>query len=175
MSDLIITPRTRVHDLLESYPQLETVLIEFAPAFRKLRNPVLRRTVGKIATLQQAAAVGQVAVEDLINRLRREVGQDIYGEASSTLYRMEQPDWYAAGKVSGGLDARSMLAAGEHPVAQVLADLNDLAPDSLYKLTAPFLPAPLIDKAISLGFEHWVRKIDEDQFEVYFRRSPVAS
>ena len=77
MSELVITPKTKVFDLLEAYPQLEEVLIDFAPPFKKLRNPVLRRTVGKIATLQQAASVGQVPVEDLINRLRKEVGQDL--------------------------------------------------------------------------------------------------
>ncbi len=37
----------------------------FKLAFKKLKNPVLKRTVAKIATLQQAATVGNVKVEDL--------------------------------------------------------------------------------------------------------------
>jgi len=46
-----------------------------------------------------------------------------------------------------------MLAAGEHPINQVIADLNHLETGKIYELKAPFLTAPLIDKATSLGFE----------------------
>ena len=73
---LIISPKTKVLQLIETYPQLEDVLINYVPAFKKLKNPILRKTVAKIATLQQAAVVGNVKVEDLINLLRKEVGQD---------------------------------------------------------------------------------------------------
>ena len=31
--DLIITPKTKVYDLLEAYPDLEDVLIGYVPAF----------------------------------------------------------------------------------------------------------------------------------------------
>ncbi|MFI4941789.1 MAG: DUF1858 domain-containing protein [Burkholderiales bacterium] len=51
-----ITPATKVADLLESWPELEEVLIAQAPAFRRLRNPVLRRTVARVATLEQEAS-----------------------------------------------------------------------------------------------------------------------
>ena len=64
METLIISPKTKVLQLIETYPQLEDVLIEFAPAFKKLKNPVLCKTVARIATLQKAAAVGNVKVED---------------------------------------------------------------------------------------------------------------
>ena len=37
-----ITPETKVGEMLEAYPQLEEVLLEISPTFRKLRNPVLR-------------------------------------------------------------------------------------------------------------------------------------
>ena len=49
MAGLIISPKTKVLQLIETYPQLEDVLIEYAPAFKKLKNPVLRKTVAKIA------------------------------------------------------------------------------------------------------------------------------
>jgi hypothetical protein len=44
-----IGPETTVGALLEAYPELERVLMEMAPAFAKLRNPVVRRTVAKVA------------------------------------------------------------------------------------------------------------------------------
>lgn len=168
MSDLIITPKTKVLQLIESYPQLEDVLIEYAPAFKKLKNPVLRKTVAKIATLQQAAAIGNVKVEELINRLRKEVGQNLVSTESSTSYATKKPDWFDEDRVEKEFNASEMLAAGEHPVNQVMADLKKLEKDKIYKLIAPFLPAPLIDKATSLQFKHWVEKIDGQNFNVYF-------
>ena len=168
MNELIITPKTKVLQLIETYPQLEDVLIEYTPAFKKLKNPVLRKTVAKIATLQQAAAVGHIKVEDLINRLRKEVGQDLFAGSSSTAYTVHKPDWFAENLITIEFNAREMLAAGEHPVNQVMADLRNLEPGNIYKLTAPFLPAPLIDKATSLKTKHWIDKQSEEEYYIYF-------
>ena len=170
-SELIITPKTKVLQLIESYPQLEDVLIEYVPAFKKLKNPVLRKTVARIATLQQAASIGNVKVEDLINRLRKEVGQDNFSESAGNDYNYHQPVWFDEKKIDTKFDVREMLAAGEHPVNQVIADLNKMQPGSIYKLIAPFLPAPLIDKASSLQAEHWIVKENEGVFVIYFYKT----
>jgi hypothetical protein len=172
MSQLIITPKTKVLDLIENYPELEAVLIAYAPAFKKLKNPLLRKTVARITSLQQAAAVGNVKVEDLVNRLRQGAGQDLISDVNETVYHTKKPRWFAEDRIASGLDARDMLAAGEHPVNQILADLKVLEPGKIYKLTAPFVPAPVIDKASSLQFDHWIEKIGEEEFNVYFMFQP---
>lgn len=165
---LIITPKTKVLELIEFYPQLEDVLIGYVPVFNKLKNPVLRKTVARIATLQQAASVGNVKVEDLINVLRKGVGQDMFTEGSGIIYNTQKPNWFNETLIAKELDARYMLSQGEQPVAQVMADLTQMEPGSIYKLIAPFLPAPLIDKATSLGIIHWLVKQGEEMFLVYF-------
>lgn len=167
---LIISPKTKVLQLLEAYPALEDVLIAYVPAFKKLKNPVLRNTVAKIATLQQAAAIGQVKVEELINLFRKEVGQDAIAVTDEVKLNSTKPDWYNEQRIVHSLDIRAMLNAGEHPVNQVIADLNKLKTDDIYELIAPFIPAPLIDKATSLNIAHWVDKKDEELYHVYFRR-----
>jgi hypothetical protein len=164
---LIITPKTKVLHLIEAYPQLEDVLIKYVPAFSKLKNPLLRRTVAKIATLQQAASIGNVKAGDLINLLRKEVGQELLNSTDDTLYNTKKPSWYNETLIEKEFDIREMLAAGEQPVNQVISDLNHLTAGRIYKLTSPFLPAPLIDKAISLKIDHWVLKAD-DLVLVYF-------
>ena len=60
---LVITPKTKVAELLSTYPELEDVLVDMAPAFKKLKNPVLRRTIARVTSLQQAASVGEVPVD----------------------------------------------------------------------------------------------------------------
>lgn len=168
---LIISPKTKVLQLIETYPHLEDVLIGYVPAFKKLKNPILRKTVAKIATLQQAAVVGNVKVEDLINLLRKEVGQDTIELASEVNYNTIQPDWFVDSKVTTVLDVREMLNAGEQPVNKVISDLNHLQVNEIYKVIAPFVPAPLLDKSLSLGIVHWIKKEDEELFIVYFKKT----
>jgi uncharacterized protein (DUF2249 family) len=165
---LIISPKTKVMQLIETYPHLEEVLINYVPAFKKLRNPFLKKTVAKIATLQQAAAIGNVKVEDLINLLRKEVGQDSISLAGDISYNTKQPEWYGKSKVKKELDIREMLNAGEHPVNQVMSELNNLESGEIFLVIAPFIPAPLIDKALSLELDYWVEKKNEELFNVYF-------
>ena len=170
MTETIIAPKTKVAELIDAYPQLEQVLIEYVPAFERLRNPVLRRTVARITTLQQAAAIGGVNVEDLINHLRTEVGQDLISGGAEEAYTTEQPGWFSKERVVAELDAKEMLEAGEQPVNQVIADLDALPRGDIYKLVAPFMPAPLVDKASSLGISHWVTQGDGQESVIYFCR-----
>jgi len=165
---IIITPKTKVLHLIEAYPELEQVLIDYVPAFEKLKNPVLRKTVGRVATLQQASSIGQVKIEDLINHLRNIVGQDLYSGGDETAYQTKQPLWYSPEKIWKKLDAAKMLEAGEQPVNQAIADLSQLPEGMIYEVDATFLPAPLIDKAKSLDFDHWLNKKNENSFLIFF-------
>ena len=171
---LVITPRTKVLQLLEAYPELEELLIDTIPAFEKLKNPVLRRTVARITSLQQAASIGNIKVEDLINTLRQAVNQDLTAETPDIQYVTIKPTWFKDESITMALDARAMLAAGDHPVTQVMADLATMETGAIYKLTAPFLPAPLIDKATSLGVDHWIDQQDEALFDIYFCKTASA-
>ena len=167
----IITPKTKVLELIEAYPHLEEILIKYVPAFSKLKNPLLRRTVAKIATLQQAASIGNVKTGDLINLLRKEAGQELMNTADDAIYNTKKPGWFDVALIEKEFDIREMLAAGEQPVNQVISDLNHLNKGKIYKLTSPFLPAPLIDKAISLKIDHWVLKDIENLVLVYFYKA----
>jgi len=171
---LIITPKTKVLQLIEAYPQLEEVLIKYVPAFSKLKNPLLRRTVAKIATLQQAAGIGNVKTGDLINILRKEVGQDLVNESDDKAYNTGKPGWYNEDMIEREFDIREMLAAGEQPVNQVISDLRNLSAGKIYRLTSPFVPAPLIDKATSLNIDHWVKKEDDLVIVFFHKNSDTA-
>jgi len=164
----MITPQSKILQVIEAYPKLEDVLISYIPAFEKLKNPVLRNTVARVTTLQQVASIGDVKVGDLINKLRKDVGQDLVAEGIDTAYNFSQPDWFGEELVENEFDAREMLSTGEQPVNQVMADLKGMPAGKIYKLVAPFLPAPLIDKAASLEIDHWVKKEKDDLFLIYF-------
>src|SRR5690554_5552037 len=167
---LVISPKTKVLLLIETYPELEDVLIEYVPAFKKLKNPVLRKTVAKIATLQQASVIGNVKIEELINTLRKAVGEDLISIEDNENYNTIKPEWFEESNILHSIDIREMLNRGEQPVNQVITELTNLSKGEIYKVISPFIPAPLIDKASSLEIKHWIDKKEEEVFEVYFIR-----
>lgn len=169
---LLITPQTKVGELLTAYPEVEEVLISIAPAFKKLRNPVLLRTVARVTSLAQAARVGGVSVTDLVQRLRRAVGQPDFETASDETESggdfAPAPDWFDSKKVTRSFDARPMIDAGEQPIGRVLSDLDRLPPGEIYELVTPFEPAPLIDRAMSRGFKVYIRLVGSTEHRTYF-------
>jgi hypothetical protein len=70
---LTLTPKTTVHTLLKEYPFLLDFLVDYHPEFKKLANPVLRRTVGRMATLDTVATQGNVP----LNRLTDDIAAEI--------------------------------------------------------------------------------------------------
>jgi hypothetical protein len=167
-----ITPQTKVGALLDAYPELEEVLIGLVPAFEKLRNPVLRRTVARVTSLQQASLVGGIDLAMLIQKLRSAVG--VSGEPIDTAPEDQpgaRPDWCVADNIVGSLDARPLLEAGQQPIGTVMSEIEKLAVGKVFELTAPLLPAPLIDTAKSKGFEVWWSAGDSAEFVIFFHRS----
>ena len=70
---LTLTPKTTVHTLLKEYPFLLDFLAGYHPEFKKLTNPVLRRTVGRMATLDTVAEQGNVPLNQLTMDIADEV------------------------------------------------------------------------------------------------------
>lgn len=161
--NLMITPKTKVGELLEAYPALEEVLIEISPVFAKLKNPVLRRTVAKVATLQQAAIIGNMPVEDLVSRLRSEIGQSIGSEAVEVAGYLsaEPPEWFSSEKIAGHFDATKMINAGESPMNEILHRVKSLNEGEIFELITPFVPAPIIEMILERKYKVWVENKDQ--------------
>jgi len=154
MEKITISPKTRVGELLDSYPELESVLMDMSPAFEKLKNPILRKTVARVATLQQIAVVGKLKVEDIVNRLRKETGQS--GEESGTPdvdYMSDtQPDWFDKTKIALTLDATPIINSGGSPMNEILSNAGSLKSEEIFEIKTPFVPAPIIDMLKTKGF-----------------------
>lgn len=167
-----ITPDSKLGELLERWPRLEEVLVELSPHFRALRNPVLRRTVAKIATLRQVSSVSGVALGTLISTLRAGAGlaPAAFADEPGGGAR-PRPVWAAPEAAVRTHDARAAIAAGEHPMARVMADLAALRGAEVYALVTPFVPAPLVDLAREKGFDGWSDAEGDDLVRTFFRRT----
>ncbi|MHA1994635.1 MAG: DUF438 domain-containing protein [Candidatus Hodarchaeales archaeon] len=65
MSKLVLSEATKIMDVIDEYPFLTDVLVELDPILRRFKNPILRKTVGRRATLTD--------VSDMINKDLNEV------------------------------------------------------------------------------------------------------
>ena len=170
-----ITPDSRLGDLLERWPGLEDVLVELSPHFKALRNPVLRRTVAKVATLRQVSTVSAVPLGTLIERLRAGAGLAPLNVAvESGGAPADRPPWAAQAAVARTHDARAAIEAGEHPMPRVMADLAALGDGQVYQLVTPFVPAPLVDLARGKGFSSFSVIEAEGLVRTFFRKADAS-
>lgn len=153
---LDITPDTKVAELLKDYPELEDKLQQFSSAFAALKNPVLRRTVAKVTSLQQAAKVGGVSIIEMVDALRKEAGLSILEDIvvngnidSKDSVALIKPDM----PIVLSLDVRPIIDAGDHPKDAVLDMAQQLKENECMELISPFLPVPLIEALRKRGFK----------------------
>jgi len=173
--DRAITPSTKVADLLAHYPELEDVLIGMAPPFRKLKNPFLRRSVAKVASLRQAAAVARLPVGEVVNKLRAAVGQEaimVEEAGHDASYFTSQPDWFVPGAVVVSIDERESANTDEMPLKRVIQEATSLKEGQALELITTFLPAPGIDIMKAKGFRVWPVEEKSGLIRTYFSKPP---
>lgn len=169
--DFSITPATKVAALLEHYPELEDVLIGMAPPFKKLKNPLLRKSVAKVASLRQAAAVGRLSVKQMVNDLRLAVGQDpirIDPDDDAMNYYSPKPAWFDDTRLVTSIIEQEM-DQNTMPINALVKRANELATGEMIELITNFLPAPGIDLMKNKGYRVW--SVEQDGItKTYFAK-----
>ncbi|MFC1715846.1 DUF438 domain-containing protein [Candidatus Poribacteria bacterium] len=83
-----IAPSTKINDLLNAYPFLVDFLVAYNSQFGMLKDKVMRATVGKMATLEKVAGIGDVPVDTLIKDIIAEIEARKEGESSANNERV---------------------------------------------------------------------------------------
>lgn len=170
----MIRPEMRVSQLLDEHPELLGVLIEASPAFAKLKNPLLRRTMPRLVTLAQAARIGGLEPSTLVERLNRALGAETPRAEEASVGNESKlgtppPDWLAS-PVGFHLDVRPILAAGGEPFGAIMAATREVAPGQRLCLEAPFEPLPLYRVMQRKGFVAWCEQEGPEHYRVHFLR-----
>ncbi|MBB6276359.1 DUF1858 domain-containing protein [Porphyromonas circumdentaria] len=173
---LFITPETTVAELLEHYPGLEQRLLELSPAFAKLKNPILRRTVARITTLQRAAQVAGLNAVDMVNTLRRAVGEPLLEsesfKAAEEELLMRLPMELGSPEVTLRFDIRPLLERGEYPKTQLMERVKEMGYSDVLELIASFPPLPVIEILLGQGFQvSRAARSEDGALRYYVRRS----
>jgi len=164
----MITPDTKVAALLDAYPGIEEKLIALVPAFAKLRNPILRKTVAKVATLEQAAKVGGIPLRDLMRHLSEATGE---GSTAAEERHTGDANWVDTVRVVEEIDAETMLETGVHPIGRVRQAVAGLADGEAICLKSSFRPEPLLETMRRGGLRVYCEETAPGRHASYFARA----
>ncbi len=168
-----VNAATKIGALLDAHPELEAVLYQLSPEFRRLANPILRRTVARIATVAQAAQIAGLPVPEVVNALRRALGQPLSCNGEEPASDEPQPPWVTATEPVATLDAEAILGQGGTPVGEMAARLAAAEPGQVVVLHAPFYPAPLVEALRDKGHEVYARQNEAaGSWTVFARHAP---
>jgi hypothetical protein len=139
-----------------------------AAPFKNLKNPVLRKTVGKLATIEKVARIGNLEVLELLNMLRKEVGQAQLhlGVDSEVVWQEGEPQWIR-NEPQNIIDGSELLNRGEHPLQKVHQLMRESEKGDILLLKTNFKPIPLIEEMQKHNYEVY-HKTAADQADQHF-------
>ena len=167
-----ITLNTKISELLNDYDGMKDILIDINPKFKKLNNPILRRTIAKVASVKQAAIVGGMKPLELLNRLREAVGQEPLNEVYETDVDERdktKPTWTQK-EIKLTLDANEMLDNGLNPLAELYMEMKKIEDGDIILIKSDFQPEPLIDEYLKKGHEVYCEELNESSFLTYIKK-----
>jgi uncharacterized protein (DUF2249 family) len=176
--ELAIKPDQKVAAVLKEHPGLVDVFVAESAAFKRLRNPVMRRTFAHMVTIAQAARVGNVPLPRLLASLNRAVGvqvseaelADIAADDTSAPPAEAPPQWLAAAPVAAEIDARDMQKRGEDPFAVIMEGARNTHAGQVLRLRNTFQPEPLYGVLGKKGFVHWAEQLGPEDWSISFYR-----
>ena len=158
---LNINSQTKIGELLEVYPQLEDTLLALSPSFAKLKNPILRKTIGRIASLRQVADIGNIEIGELVNTLRKAIGEDTIDTSIPTENSSEmKPKWIDESELAITFDATEIIESGGNPMSEIIAQAKSLSHNQTMLLITPFKPIPILEILEVKNYQTWSYEVD---------------
>lgn len=173
----VVHPEMKVAEVLRRWPELLQVLVEASPAFQKLKNPLLRKTMPNLVTVAQAARMGGLEPEELVARLNRALGVEARPEVpigqAESLLGTPPPSWLSA-PVGFQLDVRPILERGGEPFQAIMAAAQEVEPGKRLVLEVLFEPIPLYKVLGKQGFLAWCERLGERHYRAHFYRQQLG-
>jgi uncharacterized protein (DUF2249 family) len=175
----VIRASDKVDAVLAREERLVDVLIEISPVFGKLRNPVLRRTMARLVTVEQAARIGGVDAAMVVRRLNEALG--IHDSEESVVpaappHAEAVPEFlraYPAERLVD-VDVRDDLRAGREPFRRIMDAARATPVGHVLRVRATFEPAPLYAVFAKRGWAHATERLADDDWRVWFHCEATA-
>jgi hypothetical protein len=83
---------------------------------------------------------------------------------------IQMPEWLDKAKIQITLDARPIIAAGDHPLQRVISECETLENGNIFEIITPFPPLPMVEKMGALGYRTFTETTDLGLYHTYFSR-----
>jgi hypothetical protein len=183
ISRLPIGPDQKISTILKEHPELLDVLVAQSPAFKRLTNPLMRKTFARMATVSHAAGVAGIPLADLLQTLNGALGVTptpvlgamLGGSPPGPVGSDQPPAWLGRATVVAELDAREMQHKGEDPFFVIQDTARTVPTGQAFRLRNTFQPFPLYAVLGAKGFAHWVEELGPDDWLITFYRERQVS
>lgn len=180
---MVIRKSDRVSTVLRSDESLIEVFVALSPAFERLRNPAMRKVMSRLVTIEQAARMASVDVDELVSRLNEggagvdvseprspcvadeaDASESSHGGAAACPAALEKIP--ADARVE--LDVREDLRNGQEPFSRIMAAHRDVPPGGAIRVRAIFEPVPLYAVMAKQGLAHHTEQLGPEDWSVWF-------
>lgn len=165
-----INAHTKIGELIKHNPAALDAIVSLSTRFHKLRNPVLRKLMANRTSIETAARMGGITVDDFFKSLvplgfkpGSAAVEKKSAQLPAFLLTIQQENVH-------DLDVRPLLSEGNDPLKQILKVISTIEAGHVLKLINSFEPVPLINLLQSKGFEAYAEHIDEELVNTYFYR-----
>lgn len=169
-----ISSKTKISVLIQENEAAIEVIASINKNFNKLRNPFLRKLLAPRVSIADAAKIGGVNVQEMLERLKG-IGFELDSEFDSGEPTQENSidnkSIHMKKDKVVDLDVRPILAGGEDPFKKIMAKLKTLNDGETLRIINTFEPIPLLNILKTKGYEYETERPENGVVHTYLQQS----
>ena len=169
---MIINSETRISKLIEVNRDTIDVISSINKHFSKLKNPILRKTLASRVTISDAARIGGVTVELMLEKLQS-IGFETSEQVNIELNKKNKTNNYIEMRKETiiELDVRPILAKGIDPFKSIMAELEKMADGNTLMIINTFEPIPLLNILKTKGYSYETERPENGVVHTYLEKT----
>ena len=168
---MVILGKTKIKEMLDTYPNLRNVLVDVSPKAKKLNNKLVYNTVAKWATINDVSKFLDISVCELLHRLNKEIGteEQLYQQFPECISEQveslpeKKPEWVDSAKKIFIMDVRDR---DDFFLPDVVRQVKQLEPEEVLTVINSFDPIPLKNMLAEMGYEFYTKEVTSEEFHV---------
>ncbi len=169
-----VDSQTKISALIKHDKGVINVIASINKHFRKLKNPILCKMLASRVTIEDAARIGKVSVDEFLRRLEN-YGFEVEYPAGKKDDKIDNKKTSKMNKENlVTLDARPILDGGVDPFEEIMKTLKSMNDDQTLLVINTFEPIPLLNLLKKKGYEYEVERPEPGVVYSYLRKSGDA-
>lgn len=169
-----VDQNTKISKIIKENKKAIDVLASINKNFTKLHNPILRRALAPRVNIREAAKIGGVKANVILQKL-----QDLGFDVEMTEAIVETPSSQDAPITNITptitLDVRPDIEEGKDPFQKIMKTVQNLQEGDIIKIINSFEPIPLINQLKNKGFSATVERPQPGLVHTYFQKGSSVS